>query len=125
MHSTTHCRLFQGRLIAKITRACDIYKQSNLSIRSRATALNTLILSSLWHVLRISWISLQNLQVIHRMCREFLLFRVFPPVSFDVLQLPLNKGGLGILDPLDLQQALQFRWITPLIQHHHPSTIAS
>ncbi|KAG0745559.1 hypothetical protein G6F16_011470 [Rhizopus arrhizus] len=125
MHFTTHRRLFQGRLIAKITRACDIYKQRNLSIRGRATALNTMILSTLWHVLRISWISLQNLQAIHRTCREFLLFRVFPPVSFDVLQLSLNKGGLGILDPLSLQQALQFRWITPLIQHYHPFTIVS
>ncbi|KAG1487848.1 hypothetical protein G6F54_012411 [Rhizopus delemar] len=125
MQSTAHRRLFQGRLIAKITRACDIHKQRNLSVRGRATVLNTLILSTLWHVLRVSWISLQTLQVIRRLCREFLLFRVFPPVSFDIMQLPLKKGGLGILDPSAQQQALQFRWLTPLIQHHHSPTIVS
>ncbi|KAG1056999.1 hypothetical protein G6F43_001131 [Rhizopus delemar] len=125
MQSTAHRRLFQDRLIAKITRACDIHKQRNLSVRGRATVLNTLILAILRHVLRVSWISLQTLQVIHRICREFLLFRVFPPVSFNILQLPLKKGGLGILDPSSQQQALQFRWLTPLIHHHHPPTIVS
>ncbi|KAG0891768.1 hypothetical protein G6F34_011418 [Rhizopus arrhizus] len=125
MLSTAHHRLFQDRLIAKITRACDIHKLRNLSVRGRATVLNTLILSTLWHVLRVSWISLHTLKVIRRICREFILFRVFPPISFDVLQLPLKKGGLGILDPSYQQQALQFRWLTPLIQHHHPSTVVS
>ncbi|KAG1584451.1 hypothetical protein G6F48_007876 [Rhizopus delemar] len=123
MQSTVHRRLFQGRLIAKITRACDIYKQRNLSVRGRATVLNTLILATLSHVLSVSWISLQTLQVIRRICREFLLFRVFPPVSFNILQLPLKKGSLGILDPPSQQQALQFRWLTPLIQQHHHPTI--
>ncbi|KAG1050390.1 hypothetical protein G6F43_007335 [Rhizopus delemar] len=125
IQSTAHRRLFQDRLIANITRACDIHKQRNLSVRGRATVLNTLILSTLWHVLRVSWINLQTLQAIRRLCREFLLFRVFPPVSFDILQLPLKKGGLGILDPSSQQQALQFRWLTPLIQHHHPPAIVS
>ncbi|KAG1050125.1 hypothetical protein G6F43_007574 [Rhizopus delemar] len=125
MQSTAHRRLFQNRLIAKITRACDIHKQRNLSVRGRATVLNTLILATLWHVLRISWISLQTLQVIRRICREFLLFRVFPPVSFNILQLPLKKGGLSILNPSSQQQALQFRWLTPLIQHRHPPTTVS
>ncbi|EIE88878.1 hypothetical protein RO3G_13589 [Rhizopus delemar RA 99-880] len=85
MQSTAHRRLFQDRLIAKITRACDIHKQRNLSVRGRATVLNTLILATLWHVLRVSWISLQTLQVKRRLCREFLLFRVFSPVSFNIL----------------------------------------
>ena len=125
MHSTAHHHSFQSRLIAKVTQACDIHKQRNLSIRGRATVLNTLILSTLWHVLRVSWISQHTLKVIRRICREFILFRVFPPVSFDILQLPPKKGGLGVLDPTSQQQALQFRWLTPLLQHHHPSTVVS
>src|SRR6478735_1606550 len=50
------------------------------------------------------------------------VFRVFSPT---VLQLPLQKGGLGILNPSVQQLALQFRWLTPLIQEARPSSIAS
>ncbi|KAG1044045.1 hypothetical protein G6F43_011516 [Rhizopus delemar] len=125
MQFAAHRLLFQDRLIANITRACDIHKQRNLSVRGRATVLNTLMLATLLHVLRVPWIILQTLQVICRICREFLLFRVFPPVSFNILQLSLKKGGLGILDPLSQEQAQQFRWLTSLIQHHHPPTIVS
>ncbi|KAG1132285.1 hypothetical protein G6F38_013309 [Rhizopus arrhizus] len=51
------------------------------------------------------------------------MFRVFPPVSFDVLQLPLKQGGLGVLNPAIQQLALQFRWMTPLIHENNPTSL--
>ncbi|KAG1045890.1 hypothetical protein G6F43_011211 [Rhizopus delemar] len=125
MHSNTHHNWLQSHLIAKISRACDIHKQRNLSIRGRATALNTLILSTLWHVLRVTWISQATLGNIRRICRKFLMFRVFPPIASDILHLPLQQGGIGALDPAIQQQALQFRWLTPLLQHHYPLHLAA
>ena len=123
--STGQRQLYQDQLIAKVSRACDIHKQRNLSVRGRATVLNTLILSTLWHVLRVSWVSQHTLGILRKLCREFLMFRIFPSVSFDVLQLPLTTGGLGILDPTSQQMALQFRWLTPLLQHSYPRSIVS
>ncbi|KAG1454843.1 hypothetical protein G6F46_002882 [Rhizopus delemar] len=109
-------------MINKITRACDIHKQRNLPFCSRATVFNTLILSTLWHILRGSWVSQRTLGSIHRICREF-MFRIFPPVSFDIPCLPFTKGGLGILDPYVQQWGLQFRWLTPLLQHTTPPKV--
>ncbi|KAG1320261.1 hypothetical protein G6F62_011417 [Rhizopus arrhizus] len=51
------------------------------------------------------------------------MFRVFPPVSFDVLQLPPKQGGLGVLNPAIQQLALQFRWLTTLIHENNPTSL--
>ncbi|KAG1441880.1 hypothetical protein G6F55_013118 [Rhizopus delemar] len=53
------------------------------------------------------------------------MFRVFPPITSDILHLPLQQGGIGALDPTIQQQALQFRWLTPLFQHHYPLHLAA
>ncbi|KAG0777450.1 hypothetical protein G6F22_011865 [Rhizopus arrhizus] len=121
--SSSQKKVFQDRLITKIKHACDIHKQRQLSVRGRATVLNVLILSTLWHVLRVSWFPQRLLGTIGSICREFLMFRVFPPVSFDVLQLPLKQGGLGVLNPAIQQLALQFRWLTPLIHENNPTSL--
>ncbi|KAG1050345.1 hypothetical protein G6F43_007376 [Rhizopus delemar] len=96
-------------MINKIARSCDIHKQRNLSFRGRAAVLNNLLLSTLWHILRVPRVSQRTLGSIRRICREFHIFRIFPPVSFDILCLPFTKGGLDILDPYIQQLALQFR----------------
>ncbi|KAG1137091.1 hypothetical protein G6F38_011567 [Rhizopus arrhizus] len=123
--STGQRQFYQDQLIAKVSRACDIHKQRNLSVRGRATVLNTLILSTLWHVLRVSWVSQHTLGILRKLCRDFLMFRIFSSISFDVLQLPLITVGLGILDPTSQQTALQFRWLIPLLQHSYPRSIVS
>ncbi|EIE86810.1 hypothetical protein RO3G_11521 [Rhizopus delemar RA 99-880] len=121
--SSAQKKVFQDRLITKIKNACDIHKQRLLSVRGRATVLNVLILSTLWHALRVSWFPQRLLGTIGSICREFLMFRVFPPVSFDVLQLPLKQGGLGVLNPAIQQLALQFWWLTPLIHESNPTSL--
>ncbi|KAG1536548.1 hypothetical protein G6F46_013754 [Rhizopus delemar] len=121
--SSSQKKVFQDRLITKIKHACDIHKQRLLSVRGRATVLNVLILSTLWHILRVSWFPQRLLGTIGSIYREFLMFRVFPPVSFDVLQLPLKQGGLGVLNPAIQQLALQFRWLTPLLHENNPTPL--
>ncbi|KAG1493481.1 hypothetical protein G6F47_012877 [Rhizopus delemar] len=125
MHSNAHHNWFQSHLIAKISRACDIHKQCDLSIQGRATVLNTLILFTLWYVLRVTWVSQTTLGNIRRIGRKIQMFRVFPPITSDILHLPLQQGGIGALDPTIQQQALQFRWLTPLFQHHYPLHLAA
>lgn len=44
---------FLSALTSKIETACKIHSQRSLSIRGRVTILNVLILSKLWHVLRV------------------------------------------------------------------------
>ncbi|ORE02871.1 hypothetical protein BCV72DRAFT_214371, partial [Rhizopus microsporus var. microsporus] len=41
------------QLLLKVQAACTLHSQRSLSIRSRVTALNTLLFSKLWHVLHV------------------------------------------------------------------------
>ncbi|CEP19785.1 hypothetical protein [Parasitella parasitica] len=92
-----------------------IHSQRNVSIRGRVTILNTLIYSKLWHVLRLSVFTKSQLLSLRSLGTSFINNRIFPRLSFDTLTLPRNRGGLGLLDPLRQQQALQWRWVCPLL----------
>ncbi|KAI9362618.1 hypothetical protein BD770DRAFT_440574 [Pilaira anomala] len=47
---------------------------------------------------------------------KFINLRIFPRLAFDTIQLHRKKGGLGILDPIVQQHALQWRWVEPLLR---------
>lgn len=49
---------------------------------------------------------------------------MFPCISMATLCLPRTLGGLGVLDPVTQQSALQLRWILPLLSLS-PPTISS
>ncbi|KAK4513348.1 uncharacterized protein ATC70_005342 [Mucor velutinosus] len=46
---------------------------------------------------------------------SFINIRIFPKLSFRTLQQPRHHGGHQVLDPIVRQEALQWRWICPLI----------
>lgn len=46
---------------------------------------------------------------------QFINHNIFPRLDFDTLQIGRSKGGLGILDPVKQQNALQWRWVRPLL----------
>ncbi|OAD65395.1 CCHC-type zinc finger transcription factor [Phycomyces blakesleeanus NRRL 1555(-)] len=92
-----------------------IHHSRSLSIRRRATILNTLVLSKLWHVLRVTTVPML---FFHRLCSimsKFLQYCTFPSISLATLCQPLSRGGLGILNPQVQQAALQLHWLRPLI----------
>ncbi|KAG1444012.1 hypothetical protein G6F56_010463 [Rhizopus delemar] len=93
-----------------------MHSQRQLSIRGRATVLNTLIYSKLWHILRLFPFTKVQLQQIISIGSSFINRNIFPRISIATLQLPRNKGGLGILNPVTQQHALQWRWISPVLQ---------
>lgn len=103
------------RLYSSIQQCIHIYSQRNLSIRGRATVLNTLIFSKLWHVMRNFIFTKTQLLSLRSLGSSFINFRIFPKLSFRILQQPRHQGGLQVLDPIIQQQALQWGWICPLI----------
>lgn len=103
------------QLITKIRLSAFTHSQRNLSIRGRATVLNTLIFSRLWHVMRNFIFTQQQLQSFRSVGSNFINTRIFPKLSFCTLQQPRHLGGLKILDPILQQQALQWRWACPLL----------
>ncbi|KAK4521393.1 uncharacterized protein ATC70_012008 [Mucor velutinosus] len=103
------------QLYNNIQQCIHIHSQRNLSIRGRATVLNTLIFSKLWHVMRNFIFTKAQLLSLRSLGSSFINFRIFPKLSFRTLQQPRHHGGLQVLDPIVQQQALQWRWICPLI----------
>ncbi|KAG1450088.1 hypothetical protein G6F56_008451 [Rhizopus delemar] len=77
-----------------------------MPVRARATVINALVLSKLWHVLRITSITLFFLDQTRSCVSKFLTSSIFPRISFDIICLPHKAGGLGILDLFQQQRAL-------------------
>ncbi|CEP16675.1 hypothetical protein [Parasitella parasitica] len=96
---------------------CSINSHSkcNLSIRGKATVLNTLIYSELWHVLRLTVFTKAQLLTIKGLGKAFINTRIFPKISFQTLSQSRANGGVGFLDPLKQQQAQQWYWLCPLL----------
>jgi endonuclease/exonuclease/phosphatase family metal-dependent hydrolase len=117
LYSSTKQRdSYLNALLDKIRDACNIHSQRSLSIRGRVTILNTLILSKLWHVIRVTSVPLSFFSKLKSIMSSFLSYRMFPRIGIASMCQPRSKGGLGVLDPQIQQGALQLRWILPLLQ---------
>ncbi|KAG1112999.1 hypothetical protein G6F40_006210 [Rhizopus arrhizus] len=106
---------FANLLTQKIQHACFVHSQRQLSVRGKATVLNTLIYSRLWHVIRLFPFTKAQLQKIRSIGNSFINQGIFPKLSHDLICLDRSSGGLGVLDPSLQQQALQWRWLRPLL----------
>ncbi|PHZ09993.1 uncharacterized protein RHIMIDRAFT_261434 [Rhizopus microsporus ATCC 52813] len=87
-----------------------------LSVQGRVLITNTLILSRIWHCLRVLTVPAYFLAKIRSIVDQFINFRSFPKVGFDVCRCPRKEGGLTVLDPATQLHALQLHWLRPLVQ---------
>ncbi|KAF1797710.1 hypothetical protein V8B55DRAFT_1314402, partial [Mucor lusitanicus] len=106
---------FLDQLLAKVRVGCQIHKQRGLSVRGRATVLNSLVLSKLWHVLRVVTVPMSFLDSIQSVISQFIDFRISPKIGHPTFFSSRRSGGLGILNPKLQQGALQLRWLDPLL----------
>jgi hypothetical protein len=114
--STKQRDSYLNALLDKIRNACNAHSQRSLSIHGRVTILNTLILSELWHVIRVTSVPLSFFSKLKPTMSSFLFYRMFPRIGVASMCQPRSKGGLGVFDPQIQQGALQLRWILPLLQ---------
>ena len=114
--STKQRNNFLDRLVDTIRIACDIHSQRSLSIRGRALIVNSLILSRLWHVLRVVSVPGSFFSQVKSLISKFICHRMFPRISFDTMCLPRSKDGLNVLNPPIQQLTLQLRWLHPLLK---------
>ena len=94
-------------------------------MRGRATVMNSLILSRLWHVLRLVPLSKQQLTKIRSIAYRFMNHGMFPKIGFDRLTLPRKDGGVGLLDPATQQKFLQRPWVKQLLGEPRESSFVS
>ncbi|ORE22962.1 hypothetical protein BCV71DRAFT_167443, partial [Rhizopus microsporus] len=72
--------VYLNHLVQTIRNSCDAHANRSLSVRGRATALNTLILSRLWHVLRVTAVLTRFFTQTKSVMPSFLCHRIFPKI---------------------------------------------
>ncbi|OBZ80171.1 hypothetical protein A0J61_11780, partial [Choanephora cucurbitarum] len=123
--SLKQCSIAFEKLETTFSSACNIHSQRNLSVRGRATVLNTLIFSKLSHVLRLTTFPQQQIHRLLSIGSRFINHHIFPPLSLATLRLPRKQGGLQVLNLISQQQALQWRWASTLLHSSSPSNSLS
>ncbi|KAI8330239.1 hypothetical protein BC941DRAFT_383937, partial [Chlamydoabsidia padenii] len=98
LYTTTQRNLLFDQLLTKIQSAFQIHGIRSLSILGRATITNILILSTLWHALRLCTLPIKYFSRIRGLVSTFV------------------SGGLGLLDPQLQHKALQLRLLRQLMQ---------
>jgi hypothetical protein len=106
---------FMGALVTKIKTAIQIHSGRSLSVVGKATVLNSLLLSKLWHILRVTPLTQADFKQLRSLAIQFLRRNIFPVISWKVWTLPKEKGGLGVIDIQVQASALYFRWLYPLL----------
>ncbi|SAM07716.1 hypothetical protein [Absidia glauca] len=77
-----------SKLVVSISRSTQLHNQRQLSILGRATVTNTLILSKLWHILRLVPIPLRFLAQIRSIIIRFTSRHTFPAIGYAKLLKP-------------------------------------
>jgi hypothetical protein len=106
---------FMDKLTLTVKHHTDIHRSRQLSILGRATVLNTLVLSKIWHSLRFLPVSHQQLQRLRSVLVQFTSRQNFPAIGYAKLIQPKKDGGLGLLDPFNQLLALQVRLLRSLL----------
>ncbi|KAG1255119.1 hypothetical protein G6F68_010529 [Rhizopus microsporus] len=120
--STQQMSKYLDSIITKIERHANILSQRGLSILGRSMIANSLLLSRIWHSIRILCPPQSFFQRIRSVIIKFLRYKSFPSVKFQDCCWPRNEGGIAILDPAMQHSALQLRWLIPMLQSTHPTS---
>jgi len=103
-------RGFWNKMMKKIQAAIAIHSSRSLSVLGRATIINSLILSRLWHLSWVVKLPLDFLRKVKSAVSSFVCsFK--PRPSWEVITTPRDKGGLGVIDPATQGQVFQLKHI--------------
>lgn len=114
---------FVTDLIAKISAQVEAFKIRKISLYGRTNVANTIILSKLWHVLRLTPIPKATINKLNSIIYQYIVDGKGLQIKKDVYYLPKEQGGLGLLHVGVQQQTLQMRYITALLYHDQFKTI--
>ncbi|KAJ8656561.1 hypothetical protein O0I10_007638 [Lichtheimia ornata] len=107
---------FLDKIKAKIIRHANMLKSRGLSIRGASIVANSLLLSRLWHILRVVPVPSEWIREIKKEIRSFLL-PFWPKPAWDTLTLPRSHGAVGLIDIEHQSKALHFIYIQRLCKN--------
>jgi hypothetical protein len=97
----------------KIVRHYGLLRGRNLSVRGLATIANSLLLSGLWHILRVAPAPTKWLTRVQSIIRNFVL-PFWPKPSWTTICRPKTHGGSGVVDILAQSKVLHLIYLQRL-----------
>ncbi|KAK4517759.1 uncharacterized protein ATC70_001103 [Mucor velutinosus] len=114
---------FIADLTAKIKVQVEFLNPRKISMYGKANVANTIILSKLWHVLRLTPLPKATINKLNSIIYQYIVDEKRLQIKKDVYYLPKDQGGLDLLHVGVQQQTLQMRYITALLYHDQFKTI--
>ena len=108
-------KAYLSKIRALILGSCTKLQGRGLSVQGLAYITNSVILSKLWHLLRVIPVPKVWLDEIRSIVRRFVL-PFWPAPSWESICLPKSKGGLGIIDLHTQHHALQMIYIQRILR---------
>ncbi|SAL94815.1 hypothetical protein, partial, partial [Absidia glauca] len=109
-------------LTTKIEHHITINQSRNLSVKGRAIVTNSLLLSRIWHVARVTIIPARWIQDINKLVTSF-VFSFYPRPSLNFACRPRKEGGLGLINVHDQILALHNIYLDRLLSNKHPNPL--
>ncbi|GAA5887245.1 hypothetical protein JCM16303_007389 [Sporobolomyces ruberrimus] len=106
---------FYSLLLAKIRKRCERATRQYGTARTRALYANSHILALSLHSLAFYPAPVPFLRQLRTALLDFVSGSKHHPVRMDVVFLPVRKGGLGLIDPLDVDRANNIRRLDTLL----------
>lgn len=112
------------QLHLKIATHANMLKRRHISVLGSSLVVNFLLLSKLWHILRVTALPLQWLDRIRRTIVDFLL-PLWPKRSWSTCYIPKRYGGLATVEPRLQKLALQMIYLQRLTAPPHPNDLTT
>ncbi|CDH59996.1 hypothetical protein RO3G_01611 [Lichtheimia corymbifera JMRC:FSU:9682] len=109
-HTKAQLWNFLDDLKSKIARHAQILKSRNLSLRGASTVANSLLLSRLWHIMRVVPVPQEWRKEIQNIVQSFLM-PFWPKPAWSTPCLPRRFGGVGLIDITDQSLALHLIYL--------------
>ncbi|KAK4509867.1 uncharacterized protein ATC70_007171 [Mucor velutinosus] len=119
-HTDVQLAHFLDTITVKVQRQYNSLTKRQLSIRDKGLVANSLLLSRLWHILRVVVVPSKWLEEIQRIVRQYIV-SFWPVVAWDSLCLPRKHGGLGLVDIKNQHLALHLIYVKRLLLPRSPT----
>ena len=114
-HNDAQLNSFLHDIKIKVERHVRILRQRRLSIRGLGMVANSLLLSKVWHLLRVLAAPVTWLKEIKKIIRDYII-TFWPKAAYSDLCLKRKYGGIGLVDIEDQNQALHLIYIQRILR---------
>lgn len=98
-------------IIGKMEKRLNFWKQRQLYIKGKVLVLNSLFLSKMWYILNVVSLPTWVYKRIKTFTFNFMWDGKPAKIAYDTIIGEVEKGGLGLIDPMIRKQSLRIKTV--------------